>query len=159
VLILVKDSLEFEINSVLANENGRYILLNATIQGAEDLLENLYAPKKVKEQCSFFEELEQNLDDMISHPNQRVVLGGDFNVINDPDLDSSGGLPTVKECVKLLQDICLNYNLIDIWRIRNPDAKSYTWRQKKPLIQRRLDFWLTVIRVRMRWRTQLSRLL
>ena len=114
---------------------------------------------KVKEQCSFFEELQQNLDDMISHPNQRVVLGGDFNVINDPDLDSSGGSPTMKESVKLLQDICLNYDLIDIWRIRNPDAKSYTWRQKKPLIQRRLDFWLTVIRVRMRWRTQLSRLL
>jgi len=48
----------------------------------------------------------------------------------------------VKESVKLLQDICLNYDLIDIWRIRNPDSKSYTWRQKKPLIQRRLDFWL-----------------
>ena len=70
---------------------------------------------------------------MISHPNQRVVLGGDFNVMNDPDFDSSGGSPTVKESVKLLQDICMNYDLIDIWRIRNPDSKSYTWRQKKPL--------------------------
>jgi len=137
VLILVKDSLEFEMNSVSADENGRYILLNTTIQGAEYLFGNLYALNKVKEQCSFFEELQQNLDDMISHPNQRVVLGRDFYVIHDPDLDSSGGSPTVKESVKLLQDICLNYDLIDIWRIHNPDAKSYTRRQKKPLIQRR----------------------
>ena len=41
-----------------------------------------------------------------------------------------------------MDDICLNYDLIDIWRIRNPEIKLFTWRQKKPLIQRRLDFWL-----------------
>ena len=38
--------------------------------------------------------------------------------------------------------MCLDFDLIDIWRIRNPGIKRFTWRQKKPLIQRRLDFWL-----------------
>lgn len=71
--------------SVLTDKNERYILLNATIQGAEYTLGNLYAPNKVQQQCSFLKELQQNLDDMISHPNQRVVLGGDFNVISDPE--------------------------------------------------------------------------
>ena len=33
-------------------------------------------------------------------------------------------------------------DLVDIWRIRNPDNKLFTWKQTKPLIQRRLDFWL-----------------
>ena len=33
-------------------------------------------------------------------------------------------------------------DLIDIWRTRNPDSTLFTWRQKKPIIQRRLDFWL-----------------
>ena len=28
------------------------------------------------------------------------------------------------------------------WRIRNPDISLFTWKQRKPLIQRRLDFWL-----------------
>ena len=32
--------------------------------------------------------------------------------------------------------------MIDIWRIRNPTEKRFTWRQKTPIIQRRLDFWL-----------------
>jgi len=32
--------------------------------------------------------------------------------------------------------------LIDIWRIRNPGAKRFSWRQKNPAIQRRLDYWL-----------------
>ena len=31
---------------------------------------------------------------------------------------------------------------MDIWRIRNPETKRFTWRQKNPLIQRRLDYWL-----------------
>ena len=32
-------------------------------------------------------------------------------------------------------------DLVDIWRIRNPDNKKFTWRQKNPLIRRRLDYW------------------
>ena len=60
----------------------------------------------------------------------------------DKNLDCAGGSPKEKESVKLLNDICLNYDLIDIWRTRNPDSTLFTWRQKKPLIQRRLDFWL-----------------
>ena len=31
---------------------------------------------------------------------------------------------------------------MDIWRIKNPETKRFTWRQKNPLVQRRLDYWL-----------------
>ena len=33
-------------------------------------------------------------------------------------------------------------NLIDVWRLRNPQTKLFTWRQKNPFIQRRIDYWL-----------------
>ena len=33
-------------------------------------------------------------------------------------------------------------DLVDIWRIRNPEKKQFTWSQKRPLIRRRLDYWL-----------------
>ena len=39
-------------------------------------------------------------------------------------------------------DIKLAYDLVDIWRIRNLDKRQYTWRQKRPLVQRRIDYWL-----------------
>ena len=32
--------------------------------------------------------------------------------------------------------------MIATWRIRNPGVKRFSWRQKNPTIQRRLDFWL-----------------
>ena len=31
---------------------------------------------------------------------------------------------------------------VDIWRIRNSTVTRFTWRQNKPIIQRRLDYWL-----------------
>ena len=38
--------------------------------------------------------------------------------------------------------MCLDFDLVDIWRIRNPESKRFTWRQRNPFIQRRLDYWL-----------------
>ena len=38
--------------------------------------------------------------------------------------------------------MCLDFDLVDIWRIRNPTTRRFTWRQRNPFIQRRLDFWL-----------------
>ena len=33
-------------------------------------------------------------------------------------------------------------DLEDIWRIKNPDTKSFTWSQNSPRIFCRLDYWL-----------------
>ena len=60
----------------------------------------------------------------------------------DPNLDCSGGNPVLKDSVKCVEDIMMNYDLVDIWRIRNPNSKKFSWRQKSPIIQRRLDYWL-----------------
>ena len=36
----------------------------------------------------------------------------------------------------------LDHDLIHIWSIRHHDMKRFTWRQRNPFIQRRLDHWL-----------------
>ena len=105
-------------------------------------MSNIYAPNKVREQCFFFEELEKKIDDFIADEYHRIIIGGDFNVVNDPDLDCSGGSAKEKESIKFLNSLFLNYDLIDIWRTRNLDCKLFSWKQKNPLVQRRLDFWL-----------------
>ena len=84
-----------------------------------------------------FRRAREKIDDFIADENQKIVNGGDFNVVNDPDLDCSGGTPKEKESIKFLNSICLNYDLIDIWRTRNPDRKLFSWKQKNPLFQRR----------------------
>ena len=58
------------------------------------------------------------------------------NVHRDADLDNSGGKIETKKTVKLIEDLMSAFNLVDIWRIR----KRFTWRQRKPFIQRRIDY-------------------
>ena len=71
-----------------------------------------------------------------------MIIGGDFNVILDADLDGTGAKPFIKESCKNIEDLCSSFDLIDIYRIRNPGVRRFTWRQKTPVVQRRLDFWL-----------------
>ena len=142
VLILIKNSLEFELKTLKVDQNGRFIILEANVQDHPFLLINLYAPNKTNEQSTFFEEISEELDNLSLAVDCNIVIGGDFNVIFDPDLDGNGGNPKRKESVKCIDNMCLTNDLIDIWRIRNPNVKRFTWRQKTPVIQRRLDFWL-----------------
>ena len=43
-----------------------------------------------------------------------------------------------RDVVTKIREFMLDFNLVDIWRLRNPDKKRYTWKQSKPLI----DYWL-----------------
>ena len=140
VLILIKNSLEFELKTTKVDQNGRFIILEANVQDHPFLFVNLYAPNKTTEQSIFFEGISEELDNLSLAEDCNIVIGGDFNVIFDPDLDGNGGNPKRKESVKCIDNICLANDLIDIRRIRNPNLKRFTWRQKTPVIQRRLDF-------------------
>ena len=112
------------------------------MQGVKYVFANIYAPNKVCDQCTYFKELQDRFDGIISSPEQKVVIGGDFNVTFDSNLDCLGGSPAQKGSVKVLEEICLDMDLVDIWRIRNLDKRLFTWKPTKPLIRRRLDFCL-----------------
>ena len=71
-----------------------------------------------------------------------TIVGGDFNVILDEVLDRRGGNKKRKESAKYVEELCVEHDLIDIWRIRNPSETRITWCQKTPIIQRSLDYWL-----------------
>ena len=143
VMVLVRSDLDFNLKSVEADVQGRYVLVEADVQGSNFLFVNVYAPNKVQEQCLFFDNLNKIIENFVIDKEQKkIVIGGDFNIALDSDLDCSGGNPSKKDSVKNIQDLCLDYDLVDIWRIRNPETKRFTWRQKNPLIQRRLDYWL-----------------
>ena len=70
------------------------------------------------------------------------IVGGDFNTIRDHVLDGQDGNSKRKDSGKIVEDMSAEFDLVDIWRIRNPTVTRFTWRQNKPIIQRRLDYWL-----------------
>ena len=72
-----------------------------------------------------------------------IIMGGDRNVIIDPELDKTGGNLNINQnCADKIDLLMTKYNLNDTWRIKNPCTRRYTWRQSNPLIQYRLDYWL-----------------
>lgn len=142
VLILINDKLLFESKHVRSDIDGRYVLIDALIQDSPFLLLNIYSPNKTPDQCSFFSRVLSTLDEVDSASSGQLIIGGDFNVHLEAELDGIGGRKEKKDSVKNITDIKLAYDLVDIWRIRNPEKRKFTWRQKKPFIQRRLDYWL-----------------
>lgn len=68
--------------------------------------------------------------------------GGDFNC-SLTNIDADGGNFKVKyRTVSMLESFSEEYELVDIWRLRHPDEKCYTWRTFNPIVQRRLDYFL-----------------
>ena len=114
VLILINEQLQFKLKNTVIDDNGRYILLEMTIQDSPFLLLNLYAPKKLNEQAAFFKEILSIIQTTSFDTECKIIIGGDFNVHLDAALDNSGGNSETESTVKKIQDIMLQYNLIDI---------------------------------------------
>ena len=74
---------------------------------------------------------------------KNTVFGGNFNQFFEDKLEAQGVNPVLKKksLAKLIQ-IKEKFDLCDIWRIRNPNTKPYTFPQQHSsgYIQRRLDF-------------------
>ena len=131
-MILFKEKLDYEINTQREDEQERFIILKIVIQGQLIILVNIYTPNKTKDQCTFFEENQKELAELELGENCDVITGDDFNVILDADLDGTGGKPLINESCKNIASLCLSFDLIDIYRIRNLEVRRFTWRHKKP---------------------------
>ena len=90
------------------------------------MLINIYNANTEPEQQHTLNNLINILETFKDIQSKGVVLGGDFNVILKPSLDSEGGKPVIKKktITKLIQ-ITLNLDLCDIWRICNPKRKQF----------------------------------
>ena len=67
---------------------------------------------------------------------------GDMYFSHGSNHSKGGSKSEKRDVVTKIRELMLDLNLVDIWRLRNPDKKRYMWKQNKPLIHRRLDYWL-----------------
>ena len=63
--------------------------------------------------------------------NNIIICAGDFNLLFNIKLERyRGNLVFKKRSVGKIFELKETYNLTDIWRMRNPKAKQYTFWQK-----------------------------
>ena len=71
-----------------------------------------------------------------------IGLGGDFfYLVLYLKKDKKGGLAkTHTKAVTVINDHATKLDLVDAWRVSNPDILRYTLHRRKPEIHCRLDF-------------------
>ena len=82
----------------------------------------------------------ENVDDI---GNKNIIVGGDFNFHFNSKLESKGGKPTLKKkSIGKMVELIEIFELYDIWRIRNPTEKRFTFHHNhiSGYLQRRFDY-------------------
>ena len=131
VLICFIFSKKFFIRNKLSDNDGRILILYVNIDDENFILINLCNPNTEDEQLKTFSKLTEMLTELHLTQNNNIICAGDFNLLFNIKLESYRGNPVLKKrSVGKIFGLKEKYNLTDIWRIRNPKAKQYTFRQK-----------------------------
>ena len=101
------------------------------IQGKPYLIINLHADNDQVGQLVTLAKLESLLESFDIKEESKIILGGGFNIIFDKSSDADGGSPCLKlGAFQKLVDIMSKYDLCDIFWVRNPKLRRFSWRQK-----------------------------
>jgi len=99
-----------------------------TVNRKQLALANIYAPNN--DDPTFFSSVFIHLVDFKC---EEIIIDGDFNLILDVEKDKKGGLArTHKKSLEVINSFSENLDLIDAWRVLNPESSRFTWRQKNP---------------------------
>lgn len=143
-LIMINKNFDCNIVAVKTDFKGRFIILQLEIQDTLFVLINVYLPNTEKEQLVFYHDLSKVMHKHQITSERNIIMGGDWNIVKSMSLDKSGGAMNFKhKSLEELDEIINKLEVNDTWRIKNPSRKRFTWRQNNPLIQCRLDFFLT----------------
>ena len=135
VAILIKKGLDCVIHSQIVDTLGRYIVVKAIIKDKMYVLVNIYAPNKDDDIIKFLKNVLTKLQTENLDSEENIVIGGDFNCPLNPTLDKKGGIMTRRKCViNCINDVQSQLDFVDIWRVKNPQTKSFTWSQRSPPI-------------------------
>lgn len=121
--ILIHKSLQFTLSDIIADPQGRYIIVTGCIVNTPVILANLYAPNWDND--IFFSDLLYSLPNLDSH---YLILGGDLNCCLDPVLDRSSTNPSNRsKSAQVINSFLEDYAVSDLWRSMNPTTRSYSF--------------------------------
>lgn len=145
VAILFQKDFDVKVLDVIYSSDGRCIVIKCNIQELTVQLINVYAPvtADAPAQLQFVDVLEKicnGIEDACP-----ILLAGDFNTVVNPSRDrkdfdvNTGSIPS-KEYWKRLLQVAEDFQLSDIWRIKNPTLSKFTFHRAEQAA--RLDWWL-----------------
>ncbi len=138
VAILIDKNLSYSVSGTRVDQEGRYLMVEITINATPIVIVNVYAPNK--DDPEFFINLFAVLD---SFSDASIIIGGDFNLVLDNVLDQNGSKKhRNRKARESLLQYMTHYKLTDIFRHKFPTVKKFSRLQKLPAASSRLDFFL-----------------
>lgn len=122
---------------------GRVSMISFAAGSESILLVCCYAPNLFLNQKVFFKKLHTSLMKKIrssTHEHRSLILSGDFNCVENPQLDSSNSEPSANPLPQSLISLLQSQHLQDSFRLLHPTSRQFTNNTKTAsLTQRRLD--------------------
>lgn len=137
VAILFKRGLVYQIKDIKKDLDGRFIAIEVKVEDITYLLCNVYSPNE--DDPSFFVQTAEIIE---SFDNPNIIWGGDFNLVLDVLKDRYRSNHNNSKALEILLAYMQEANLVDVWRIKNPDDRIYSWFRRRPLAMSRIDFFL-----------------
>ena len=138
VVTFINNTFDFKLNNVDRDHNGNFLLLNCKICDRDVTLINIYGPNR--DTPGFYEDIKEK---MLKYENSFFILGGDFNMVLNPEIDSYNYVqvnnPNARNSVI---NMMAENGLIDCWREENLETSQFTWFRRNPIKKARLDFFL-----------------
>ena len=144
VALLIKPRFDMQVKSIRTDEEGRYLIVDATIQDTTFKCINIYAPNEANTSAMFYSKLKIKLEEEGISCFDYIIWCGDFNIFFDPQLERKGGSKNIvlkENSINVIDEMVQNLDINDSWRLKNPSKKRFTWRQSNPAIHSRLDYW------------------
>ena len=98
---------------------------------------NVYGPNTGNEKIPFIDSLYAAMNVL---DDSEIIVGGDFNIVFDNDLDVISGARHREEYTTKFRKWADNLGLKDVWRHHHKNVKYFTWSSVTPFIARRLDY-------------------
>lgn len=122
------------VDELKIDTQGRFLVVKGKIEDNAFIIANIYAPNRDRCSWQFFTNFQSHLLEFkINEDN--TIIGGDFNCPLNPQLDKKGRILIPRaDVINVIESLQTNFNLHDIWRIKNPEMQSFTWSQKSPFV-------------------------
>lgn len=122
VAILVNNNLKDYVHVLEKDTEGRFISLKFKQENTEFNLMNIYAPNSCKERTIFFGKMAQ------CNFNDKTIMCGDFNTSLNYD-DRFNTIHVKDSALETLRKMISDRNLCDIWRQRNQNKRTFSWKR------------------------------
>ena len=119
--ILIQNNILFEAEDVIADSTGQFVIVSGTLCHTKVILASIYAPNWDDEH--FISRIFTSIPNVETY---HIIIGGDFNFVQNADLDRSSNRPhSLTKSAKLLASFAEELDVSDPWRRKFPEKNVF----------------------------------